>query len=73
MVVTKWFCSFVFFVCRPMAARASVQLDNVRVWVEAGQAEAARASLRQVQAQKGSAWKHSVGKGKKTEGCSVVQ
>ena len=56
-----------------MAARASVQLDNVRVWVETGQVEAARASLRQLQAQKGSAWKRSLGKWKKTEGCSVVQ
>ena len=67
------FFSFVSFVCRPMAARASVQLDNVRVWVEARKVEAARASLRQLKAQKGKAWKQSVGKWKKTEGCSVAQ
>ena len=48
-----FFSSFVLFVCCPMAAHASMQLDNVRIWVDAGQVEAARASLKQLQAQRG--------------------
>ncbi|CAE7533533.1 PLGG1 [Symbiodinium sp. CCMP2592] len=56
-----------------MADRASVQLHIVRVWLDAGQVAAAQASLRQLQSQKGITWKHSVGKWKKTEGCSVLQ